>query len=189
MKVDIHDRPQRKVSHARWRPYAAAIAVSALLSSGMIYLYSTGWGVTIDLQKLKEAFVVNGKAEPKSWSDEPAREQPKVTATPETSVPQRTNVQPKSGESSAYYVHPKGMPPVDWSFQVQIFNSIFIQHPACNPNAMSWSQMECSNFRARAMKRFSVEWSNGAFWDGSKVIANVRASRRVNSELDFHLDK
>ncbi|MGE8501109.1 MAG: hypothetical protein ACN6P1_02600 [Pseudomonas sp.] len=185
MKVDIHDRPQRKVSHARWRPYAAAIAVSALLSSGMMYLYSTGWGVTIDLQKLKEAFVVNGKAEHKSWSDEPAREQPKVTATPETSVPQRTIVQPKSGESSAYYVHPKGMPPVDWGTYIRTFNSIFIQHPSCNPHDMKWTQMECSNFRARAMKRFGDEWNKNSYWDGAGLIKNQLADERVNSELEW----
>ncbi|MFY1021371.1 hypothetical protein [Ectopseudomonas khazarica] len=183
MKVDTNDRPQRKASHAMWRPYAAAIAVSVLLSSGMIYLYSTGWGVTIDLQKLKEAFVVNGKAEPTSWNDEPAREQPKVTATPETSVPQRTNVQPKNGESSAYYVHPKETPPVDWATHIRTFNSIFIQHPSCNPHDLKWTQMECSNFRARAMKRFGLEWESGSYWDGQKIIDNREASRKVNSEL------
>jgi len=184
VKVDIHDRPQRKVSHARWRPYAAAIAVSALLSSGMMYLYSTGWGVTIDLQKLKEAFVVNGKAEPKSWSDEPAMEQPKVTATPETSVQQRARVQPKNGESSAYYVHPKGMPPVDWGTYIRTFNSVFIQHPSCNPHDMKWTQMECSNFRARALKRFGVEWDKHAYWDGISLIENQEATERINSELE-----
>lgn len=120
MKVDIHDRSQRKVSHARWRPYAAAIAVSALLSSGMMYLYSTGWGVTIDLQKLKEIFVVNGKAEPKNWADELVIEQPTITTTSQPQIPQLTGVQPKNEESSAYYVHPKGMPPVDWSIYKNI---------------------------------------------------------------------
>ncbi|WP_160019595.1 hypothetical protein [Pseudomonas sp. 8O] len=183
MKVDIHDRPQRKVSHARWRPYAAAIAVSALLSSGMMYLYSTGWGVTIDLQKLKEAFVVNGKAEPKSWSAEPAREQPKVIATPKTPVSQRTNAQTKNEESSAYYVHPKGMPPVDWGTYIRTFNSIFIQHPSCNPHDMKWTQMECSNFRARAMKRFGEEWNKNSYWDGSEIKNNKDADVRVNLEL------
>ncbi|CAE6899453.1 conserved protein of unknown function [Ectopseudomonas oleovorans] len=183
MKVDIHDRPQRKVSHARWRPYAAAIAVSALLSSGMMYLYSAEWGVTIDLQKLKEAFVVNGKAEPKSWSAEPAREQPKVIATPKTSVSQRTNAQTKNEESSAYYVHPKGMPPVDWGTYIRTFNSIFIQHPSCNPHDMKWTQMECSNFRARAMKRFGEEWNKNSYWDGSEIKNNKDADVIVNLEL------
>lgn len=183
MKVDIRDRPQRMVSHAKWRPYAAAIAVSAFFSSGMIYLYSTGWGVTIDLQKLKEVFVVNGKAESKSWSDEPAREQPKVSATPETSVPQRTNVQPKSGESPAYYTNSTAEPPFDWGTQIRKFNSIFIQHPACNPQDMRWTQMDCSNFRARAMKRFQAEWANRSYWNGSEVKVNDAANARVNKEF------
>lgn len=150
-----------------------------------MYLYSTGWGVTIDLQKLKEAFVVNGKAEPKSWSNEPAREQPKVTATPETSVPQRTSVQPKNGESSAYYEHPKGMPPVDWTTYIRTFNSVFIQHPSCNPHDMKWTQMECSNFRARAMKRFGGEWNKNSYWNGYRIIKNKGADERVNSELNL----
>ncbi|WP_312173225.1 hypothetical protein, partial [Stutzerimonas kunmingensis] len=41
----------------------------------------------------------------------------------------------------------------------------------------------CSNFRARAMKRFGVEWRNGAYWDGEKIIDNPEATMRVNSEI------
>lgn len=183
MKVDINDRPQRKASHATWRPYAAAMTVSALLSAGLIYLYSTGWAVTVDLQKLKEAFVVKGVREPKSWSDELPKEQPAISATPKPTIPQRTSAQPKQEKASAYYMHPQGMPPIDWGVHMRKFNEIFVQHPACNPKNMKWTQMECSNFRARAMKRFGVEWSEGEYWDGIRLIENKTADERVNSEL------
>lgn len=48
---------------------------------------------------------------------------------------------------------------------------------------MKWTQMECSNFRARAMKRFQNEWANGSYWNGSQVIADYEADARVNREL------
>lgn len=183
MKVDINDRPQRKASHATWRPYAAVIAVAALLSGGMIYLYSTGWGVTIDLQKLKEAFVVNGKAESTSWNDELAKDPLVIPVPPQPQISQRTIVQPSNAGPSPYYVHPKGMPPIDWDTRMRKFNSVFIQHPSCNPHDMKWTQMDCSNFRARAMKRFGTEWSQGAYWNGESLVENKGADRRVNSEI------
>ena len=45
--------------------------------------------------------------------------------------------------------------------------------------------MECSNFRARAMKRFGEEWNKNSYWDGLRVIGNKGATERVNSELDL----
>lgn len=183
MKVDIDDRPQRKTSHATWRPYAATMTVSALLSAGLIYVYSTGWGVTVDLQKLKEAFVENGKTEAKSWVDEPPREQSTATPASHPKVSQATNIQPKYGQALAYHVHPKSSPSYGWDVQMKKFNSIFIHHSACNPHDMKWTQMECSNFRARAMKRFGIEWNQGAYWDGIILIDNGEATERVNSAL------
>lgn len=182
MKADINDRPLRRASYAVRRPYVLAMAVSTLLSTGILYLYSTGWGVTVNLQKLEESFIMHDKAHPGSRSEELAREQRTVTPSPQSLIPQRTSV-PMNDEASGFYVPPKGMIPIDWNTHVRKFNSVFVQHSSCNPNDMKWTQMECSNFRARAMKRFGVEWRNGAYWDGEKIIDNPEATMRVNSEI------
>lgn len=73
--------------------------------------------------------------------------------------------------------------PYDYSIIHAKFESVFIQAFECEPNRMAWSQMECSNFKARASKRFSKEWAARSYWDGKNVIGNPDADRRVNSEI------
>ncbi|ENO77625.1 hypothetical protein C664_10612 [Thauera sp. 63] len=71
--------------------------------------------------------------------------------------------------------------PVTWDTQMTVFNRVFKPHPKCLQGSMS--EMECSNFRARALKRFQMEWSANAYWQNGRVIANETADRRVNSEF------
>ncbi len=73
--------------------------------------------------------------------------------------------------------------PYDYQIHKAKFESIFIQHPKCAPERMEWSQMECSNFKARASKRFSKEWGAHSYWDGYRVIDNPEADQRVNAEI------
>lgn len=73
--------------------------------------------------------------------------------------------------------------PIDWSISIEKFNEIYITPASCNSHQMKWSQMECSNFRARALKRFQKEWSENSYWDGTKVIDNKAADLRTNKEL------
>lgn len=73
--------------------------------------------------------------------------------------------------------------PYDYGIIHTKFESVFIQAPECEPNRTEWSQMECSNFKARASKRFSKEWAARSYWDGKNVIGNPDADRRVNSEI------
>jgi hypothetical protein len=53
---------------------------------------------------------------------------------------------------------------------------------------MKWTQMDCSNFKARAMKRFGEEWSKSSYWDGEKIIANKNADSRVNLDLIYQVN-
>ena len=82
--------------------------------------------------------------------------------------------------SAAFAIEPA---PYDYNIHKAKFNSIFIQHPKCAPATMEWSQTECSNFKARASKRFSTEWVANSYWDGHHVIDNLDADKRVNAEL------
>lgn len=82
--------------------------------------------------------------------------------------------------SAALAVEPA---PYDYRIIKAKFESIFIKHPKCSAERMEWSQMECSNFKARASKRFSQEWGAHAYWDGHYVIDNPDADKRVNAEL------
>jgi len=82
--------------------------------------------------------------------------------------------------SSAFAADPA---PYDYQIHKAKFESIFIQHPKCAPERMEWSQMECSNFKARASKRFSKEWGAHSYWDGHRVIDNPEADQRVNAEI------
>lgn len=82
--------------------------------------------------------------------------------------------------SASFAIEPA---PYDYRISNAKFDSIFIQHPKCAPERMEWSQMECSNFKARASKRFSKEWGARSYWDGYRVIDNPDADKRVNAEL------
>lgn len=82
--------------------------------------------------------------------------------------------------SAAFAIEPA---PYDYRISKAKFDSIFIQHPKCAPERMEWSQMECSNFKARASKRFSKEWGARSYWDGYRLIDNPDADKRVNAEL------
>jgi hypothetical protein len=73
--------------------------------------------------------------------------------------------------------------PYDYRIHEAKFDSIFIQHPKCAPTHMEWSQMDCSNFKARASKRFSAEWGAHSYWDGYHLIDNPDADKRVNAEI------
>lgn len=82
--------------------------------------------------------------------------------------------------STSFAIEPA---PYDYRISKAKFDSIFIQHPKCAPERMEWAQMECSNFKARASKRFSKEWGAHSYWDGYCVIDNPDADKRVNAEL------
>lgn len=78
--------------------------------------------------------------------------------------------------------------PIDWSISIEKFNNIYINPKSCTARQMKWSQMECSNFRARALKRFQQEWSKNSYRDGKRVIDNKAADIRVNRELEKCMD-
>jgi hypothetical protein len=82
--------------------------------------------------------------------------------------------------NTAFAIEPA---PYDYSISKAKFDSIFIQHPKCEPQRMEWSQLDCSNFKARASKRFSKEWAAHSYWNGYRVIDNPNANKRVNSEV------
>lgn len=60
------------------------------------------------------------------------------------------------------------------------FDKVYKQPQGCI--AGSISEMECSNFRSRALKRFQNEWSADSYWKNGMVINNPSANKRVNSE-------
>lgn len=119
------------------------------------------------MKKLADAFAINGA---------PIEE---TGNTPLPSIAQQQTVTHRSERHS----QPSGMRPLNWSVHVKKFNEVFIRHPACDPDSMKWTQMECSNFRARAMKRFGDEWNKNSYWNGSQIINNKAADARVNAEL------
>lgn len=71
----------------------------------------------------------------------------------------------------------------DWSVIVDAFDRVYKPHPECAGNNPGLSEMACSNFRSRALKRFQHEWDANAFWRDGRFVENEAASRRVNSEL------
>jgi hypothetical protein len=73
--------------------------------------------------------------------------------------------------------------PLDWSVVLDGFERVFKPYPNCTRGAGGLSEMECSNFRARALKRFLHEWEANSFWREGRSVENEAASRRVNSEL------
>lgn len=152
-----------------------AIAAIACLTV-LYYLHSVGWGVTIDIRKLGDAFTVNKPQ---------AEQQPSSTdlSSRLTNIEYRDQARPLAKSSEPDYIHPRGMRPINYDVHLKLFNSIFIRHPKCNPQKMVWTQVECSNFRARAMKRFGQEWMSNSYWDGSNVVKNQEADKRVNSEI------
>lgn len=167
MHVDLENRHRPRRKTTAWLPYAVLTTLSAITLMGFSYLQSTGWGITIVLKKLADAFVINGEQVERTGNP------PLPAATAPI-----TNTQP-----STIAQQPSGMRPLNWNVQLAKFNEIFIRHPACNPDNMKWPQMECSNFRARAMKRFQAEWSKNSYWNGNQIINNKAADARVNSEI------
>lgn len=73
--------------------------------------------------------------------------------------------------------------PRDWGVIVRAFEMVFTPHPGCVGSKPSLSDMDCSNFRGRALKRFQHEWEANSFWSEGRLVENERARRRVNSEL------
>lgn len=179
MYVDPEDRHESRRKTVAWRLYAVLTALSAITIIGFAYLHSTGWGITIDLKKLADAFVVHGQQVEGTNNLHSADTNLIENALPAT-IAQQQNLIQSSGNNQ----QSSGMRPLNWNVQVSKFNEIFIQYPACDPDNMKWSQMECSNFRARAMKRFGKEWNKNAYWDGKKIIDNKKSTKIVNSELD-----
>jgi hypothetical protein len=183
MQVDLEDRresPRKKVGRL---PYLVLITLSAITLMIFAYLHSTGWGITIDLKKLADAFVVNGQQIEEQNNPHQTARNSIAIAQPAINAQQQSRA-----EILETNQQPRTTPPVNWDVQLEKFNNVFIQHRACDPNNMKWSQMECSNFRARAMKRFQKEWSAGSFWDGYRTINNSAASEIVNSELSAATD-
>jgi hypothetical protein len=71
--------------------------------------------------------------------------------------------------------------PIDWGVQRDHFEKIYKPHPQCSKGGMT--EMDCSNFRARALKRFQKEWEANAYWSNGQIVDNAAANKRVNSEL------
>lgn len=71
--------------------------------------------------------------------------------------------------------------PLDWSLQMEHFDKIYKQPQSCITGETS--EMECSNFRGRALKRFQNEWATNAYWKNGKILDNPAANKRVNSEV------
>lgn len=79
--------------------------------------------------------------------------------------------------------NPAEAAPRDWSEIVRAFETVFTPHPGCVGSKLSLSDMDCSNFRGRALKRFQHEWEANSFWSEGRFVENEQARRRVNSEL------
>lgn len=73
--------------------------------------------------------------------------------------------------------------PWNWDVSMNAFERVFAHHPKCLAVPAQLSEMECSNFRARALKRFQVEWQANSFWQNGQFVQNEAAARRVNAEL------
>lgn len=73
--------------------------------------------------------------------------------------------------------------PRHWDVMMNAFDRVFQHHPKCLAVPAQLSDMECSNFRARALKRFQVEWQANSFWQNGQFVRNEAAARRVNAEL------
>jgi len=73
--------------------------------------------------------------------------------------------------------------PVLWDVQLDAFERVFKSHPQCVGRTPTKSEMECSNFRARALKRFQLEWVADSYWRDGRLSTNPDADKRVNSEL------
>lgn len=73
--------------------------------------------------------------------------------------------------------------PIDWVVQVKVFDLVCKPHAGCTASPRTVSEMDCNNYRARALKRFQTEWVADACWKGGKVVPNPAADKRVNSEL------
>jgi hypothetical protein len=176
MKADLDDHPrfnhQRKTVKV---PYVL-IGLSAVVLMGFAYLHTIGWGITVDVRKLAGSVTVNGKP------PEPTIILPPNIISDET--PTRQINKPRSSSDTGF-ITPSGMLPLSYELQHKLFETIFIHHASCAPNEMKWTQMECSNFKARAMKRFGIEWSKSSYWDGNKIKTNKNADQRVNAELSL----
>ncbi|MDT4828911.1 hypothetical protein FQZ97_623160 [compost metagenome] len=169
MKVEREDR---SVHHQKMRrsPWLVVGIITTINFAVLFTLAKTGWGITIDLNKLSEAVHVNGSKNNQDIGHERITPSTYVATSPQPTI---TTVRPDTPRQA----------PVDWSVTVNKFNSVFIKHSACDPDDMKWTQMDCSNFRARAMKRFQIEWSKNSYWNGYQIIENALADRVVNSEI------
>ncbi|MCY1272885.1 hypothetical protein D9M68_732890 [compost metagenome] len=169
MKAEKEDRPSNNFRKQR-NPWLVVGIITAINAAILYSLTKTGWGITIDLKKLSEAIYINGSKNAKN-------------ADKESLAPTSEPIEIPSTNSAGLPSRPRQMP-VAYEISLKKFNRIFIQHPACNPYDMKWTQMDCSNFRARAMKRFHEEWRKGSYWNGYRVIENKEADKEVNIEIN-----
>lgn len=176
MRVNLEDQPTHRIQKHRtpWLPYAVLATISALTLTGFAFLYQKGWGITINLNKLSEAITVNGSTEKQKAS--------LLNSPPPASQAPIINHNANASRSDVY-IAPPGKAPINWEVKLAKFNSVYVRHPSCNPNNMQWTQMDCSNFRARAMKRFQKEWAKNSYWNGHQVVENKSADIIINSEL------
>ena len=72
--------------------------------------------------------------------------------------------------------------PIHWDVQLEVFERVYRPHPKCSSPHSEMSEMECNNFRARALKRFQKEWAADAYWKDGRIIENPSADKRVNAE-------
>lgn len=173
----LNNRPRlTRCNHKNWLTYTFLSTAVITFLAIFFHLYSVDWGLKIDLRKLGEAFTINGQP-----TDQ--HKTPSKTSAYLNPYTLKSNTQEKKSNKESYYIAPSGMRPIDYDIQLKLFNNIFIRHKNCDPQRMAWTQMDCSNFRARAMKRFNNEWGANSYWDGKKIVENHKADARVNSEI------
>ncbi len=170
MKAEREDRPIHHQKKKRPNPWLVVAGITAINAAILFTLTKTGWGITVNLDKLSEAIYVHGSKKEQDVSSQTIEPSPEPLSIAPRAKPVEIPAIPQQA-------------PIDYSISLKKFNSVFIQHPACNPYDMKWTQMDCSNFRARAMKRFQAEWSKSSYWNGFKVIENKKADQKTNKEL------
>lgn len=162
--------------------------VITLITAANIFLFlllaKSGWGIVIDRNKLIDAFsITNDKASlhiqiKDHLNETGTNTQPRLVQ----SAQQKISPEEPKGDTS-HISSGREQLPLSYEISLATFNRVFIPHPSCAPSDMKWTQMDCSNFRARAMKRFHTEWGKGAYWKEGKPIENAHANRIVNSEI------
>ncbi|WP_339515087.1 hypothetical protein [Pseudomonas sp. RL_15y_Pfl2_60] len=179
MRAELEDRSSYLIKRPKKKRTLNIILCIATIGISIYFiaLRQSGWGITIDVSKLLDAVTLNEEL----LQDKEIRKN-RIKYNHLESKPTDHPINIKKPNNTE---HKTMLRPNNWEVSLAKFNEIFINHPACDPKNMTWSQMECSNFHARAMKRFQKEWAKNSYWDGKKIIKNKKADIEVNAELSL----